>query len=563
MKRIISLLISFSMLMCFISIPGIAAVELSTAVTPAYDANGDLFYNVSVWANFGAENKGNSVVIEMVKKSTGFSGSLTDGDIYYIDETVIGASGIAKFDFKLKTFDEFTVRFSSKDFVISSSSKKDITLLSETEASDLIDGILSSQDISGDIEDNAYVLNVNLEFYNDLTNKAPVEAALKNNKDKINITNFNSYFDEAVIFSYLKTITDADKIIKMLEYYEDSYLKLDQVNPANIYETYLAMDDATKAKLIASLKTASNSSFSALRNNFNELVILTALKNYDKTQLDKVFTDNSDLVSLSGYSSLTYADKSNILGKLMSDKSIKSVSDIELKYITYYNQTLNPGILPPASGGGGGGGGGSSTNVTVDKELVTPEVQDKVDLNTDFIDLDTHEWAKEAIETLAKQEILSGKGNRQFCPGDNITREEFTKIMVLAFDLYSDKFTCDFTDVTENDWFYTYVASGKEAGLIVGRDDGSYGVGQPITRQDMAVMVHRLLAKLIKMDRVTDMSKEYDDMAEVSGYAANSVKILLNAGIMQGDNNKFHPTNNATRAEAAQLIFNIIGKVNE
>ncbi len=563
MKRIISLLISFSMLMCFISIPGIAAVGLSTAVTPVYDADGNLYYNVSVWGNFGAENKGNSVVIEMVEKSKGFSDSLTDGDIYYIDETVIGANGVAKFDFKIKSFDEFTIRFSSKDFAVPGTSKKDITLLSETEASDLIESVLDSSDVSGAIESNAYVLNVNLDFYNDLTNKAPVETALKNNKDKIDITNFNSYFDEAVIFSYLKTVNDSDKIVKMLEYYEDSYLKLDQVNPANIYETYTSMDSDVKSKLIASLKTASNSSFSALRNNFNELVILTALKNYDKTQLDKVFTDNSDYVSLSGYSALTYADKSDILGKLMSDKQIKTVSDIETKYITYYAQTMNPGILPPVPGGGGGGGGGASTNVTVDKELVTPETPDRMDLNTDFTDLGSHEWAKEAIETLAKSEIISGKGNRQFCPGDNITREEFTKIMVLAFDLYSDKFICEFTDVTENDWFYTYVASGKEAGLIVGRDDGSYGVGQPITRQDMAVMVHRLLAKLIKMDRVTDMSKEYDDMAEVSGYAANSVKILLNAGIMQGDNNKFHPTNNATRAEAAQLIFNIIGKVNE
>ena len=128
----VALAVTFMLLSYFpyltFAIPGIAAVELSTAVTPAYDANGDLFYNVSVWANFGAENKGNSVVIEMVKKSKGFSGSLTDDDVYYIDETIIGATGIAKFDFKTKAFDEFTVRFSSNDFDISSKTKKDIKL---------------------------------------------------------------------------------------------------------------------------------------------------------------------------------------------------------------------------------------------------------------------------------------------------------------------------------------------------------------------------------------------------------------------------------------------------
>ena len=41
-------------------------------------------------------------------------------------------------------------------------------------------------------------------------------------------------------------------------------------------------------------------------------------------------------------------------------------------------------------------------------------------------------------------------------------------------------------------------------------------------------------------------------------YAENSVKMLLNAGLVQGDNNKFNPKNNTTRAEAAQLIYNIL-----
>lgn len=562
MKRIISLLISFTMLLSFISIPGFAAAELSSAVVPAYDANGDLYYNVSVWTNFGKEYKGNSVVIEMVKKSTGFSDSLSDDEIYYIDETIVDANGNAKFDFKMKDYNEYLVRFSSNDFSVGSTANKEITLLSETEASDLIDDILASADISGELENSAYELNLNLEFYNDLTNKTPVESAMIANKADINITNINSYFDEAVIFAYLKQIDDSEKIEDMFEYYEGSYVKFDQVSPDKTYETYLEMDADIKAKLIGSLKKLNHTSLNALRNNFNEQVILTALANYDKEMLDKVFIDNADYVELDGYDTLSEADKNDILGKLMDDKTIKSVANLESRFDVYYNKIKNPVITPPA-GGGGGGGGGSSSNVFVDQEIITPPAQDRVDLKTDFTDLDNHEWARDAIEELAKNNILNGKGNRLFCPADNITREEFVKIMVLAFDLYSDKFECEFTDVKKDDWFYTYVASGKEAGLVVGMEDGSYGIGQPITRQDMAVMVHRLLAKLMKMDRVTDLSKTYDDMADVSGYAANSVKILLNAGIMQGDNNKFYPKNNATRAEAAQLVFNILNSIKE
>jgi len=562
MKKTLLILISFTILLSILSTNGIAADTLLSAVTPAYDAENNLYYNVSVWAKFDASNKGNSVVIEMVKKSKGFSADLSDEDIYYIDETIIASDGTAKFDFKLKEFDEYTVRFTSNDFNVGNSARKDIKLLSEAESVNLIHDILESDDIADKLADNADNLNLNLDFFSKLNDKTPVEAALTSNKANINITNFNSYFDEAVIFSYLKQTEDPEDIIDMFEYYEDSYLKFDQSSPAKTYETYTEMDVNTKGKLIDRLKKISFNSFESLRDAFNENVILTALANYDKEKLDKVFLDNGDYVSLPGYSSLAYADKSDILSNLVADNTINTVDELESRYIKYFTDINTPGVNAPAGGGGGGGGAPVSSNATVDKELIKNETPDEMDLSTDFTDLDSHNWAKAAIEELAKREILNGKGNRKFCPGDNITREEFVKITVLAFDLYSDLYECEFTDVSKNDWFYTYVASGKEAGLVVGMDDGSYGVGKPITRQDMAVMVHRLLAKLNKMDRVSDMSKEYNDMKNVSGYALNSVKILLNAGIMQGDNNMFYPLKNATRAEAAQLIFNIINSIN-
>ena len=89
MKKVISLIISFTILISAFSFNVFAAEDLSLAVSAAYDSNDNLYYNVSAWYKFDKDKSGNSVVIEMVKKSKGFSSVLSDSDIYYIDEAII------------------------------------------------------------------------------------------------------------------------------------------------------------------------------------------------------------------------------------------------------------------------------------------------------------------------------------------------------------------------------------------------------------------------------------------------------------------------------------------
>ena len=64
-------------------------------------------------------------------------------------------------------------------------------------------------------------------------------------------------------------------------------------------------------------------------------------------------------------------------------------------------------------------------------------------------------------------------------------------MLVLALDLYDQSATCAFTDVQPQAWYASYVASAVQNGVIQGYDDGSFGVGKPITREEMAVIACR------------------------------------------------------------------------
>jgi len=98
------------------------------------------------------------------------------------------------------------------------------------------------------------------------------------------------------------------------------------------------------------------------------------------------------------------------------------------------------------------------------------------------------------------------------------------------------------------------VKLAASAGIVTGKGDGSFGIGEKITRQDMAVMIAR--AKNLISENTTE---RFADDAEISDYAKMSVYAAKNAGIISGvGDNTFNPQGFATRAETAMVVYNAI-----
>ena len=175
-----------------------------------------------------------------------------------------------------------------------------------------------------------------------------------------------------------------------------------------------------------------------------------------------------------------------------------------------------------------------------------------------FNDIQSVDWAKEAIEALYEKGVVAGYGNGLFAPNYSVTREQFVKMLVSALELdtniESDK---TFTDVKGDDWFAPYINAAAVLGVVAGREDGSFGVGESITRQDMAVMCMRALTVAGKAPAETDAS--FADSANISDYAKTAVGSMAGAGYLTGDENgSFNPLDTATRAQTAVVLYRII-----
>lgn len=181
-----------------------------------------------------------------------------------------------------------------------------------------------------------------------------------------------------------------------------------------------------------------------------------------------------------------------------------------------------------------------------------------------FEDLTGYEWAETAITYLFDKDIISGVSSFRFAPGSHVTREQFAKMMCVAFQIEPSGSLPQFSDVRQSDWFYPYVTTMASRNLIQGVGEGRFGSGKNITRQDMAVLMFRICEMLGTIDRSSSKNSGFDDDRYISSYAKTAVITLKELGIINGNGlNCFNPTMPATRAEAAQMLYRCYQYVNK
>lgn len=176
-----------------------------------------------------------------------------------------------------------------------------------------------------------------------------------------------------------------------------------------------------------------------------------------------------------------------------------------------------------------------------------------------FSDVPEDAWYREYVYDLAGSGIIKGTSATTFSPGSQLTRGEYAAFLARTImteeELNQYKFQGYFTDVPQNYWGTKYINWAYEAGVISGYGDGTFGPNHPVTRQDMAVMTRSFANSIFrKMDPIRG-AITFKDNGSIASYAANSVKICQQAGIISGyEDHAFRPGGYTTRAEASSVI---------
>ncbi|UKS28495.1 S-layer homology domain-containing protein [Paenibacillus sp. HWE-109] len=178
--------------------------------------------------------------------------------------------------------------------------------------------------------------------------------------------------------------------------------------------------------------------------------------------------------------------------------------------------------------------------------------------NVAFQDFAGAEWAVDAVEGLAAREAIDGVGMGNFNPSGDVTREEFIAILMRTFDLVDTEAEATFHDADPDAWYYSAVASAQKLGIVNGKEDGSFGIHDKISRQDMAVIIYRAAEMLNAGLTQSEPDAPFADQAQISGYALEAVTAVRQSGIASGmSGNIFAPKAPSTRAQAAAVIYRL------
>lgn len=248
--------------------------------------------------------------------------------------------------------------------------------------------------------------------------------------------------------------------------------------------------------------------------------------------------------------------------------SIKDAEDIEDNYKKFADEVKDDGSSTnpsdrPSGGSGGSGGSGNRRPSTGSGSTISDDNKDDnndVTYDTNFSDLGDAAWAESSVKYLASKGVVSGKGDGKFYPNDTVTREEFVKIIVEAFKIYSNTATVEFEDVDSGRWSYGYIASAYRAGIIAGNSDTTFNPAGEMTRQDMAVIMYRV-ANLVGLS-LNSADVTFADGADIADYAKEAVGALCSAGIINGTgDNCFSPLETVTRAQAAKIAYELMNAI--
>ena len=170
-----------------------------------------------------------------------------------------------------------------------------------------------------------------------------------------------------------------------------------------------------------------------------------------------------------------------------------------------------------------------------------------------FEDVPEDHWAADFIYPLVDKGVINGVSENMFAPGEDVTRGQFIAFIVRTMDLESDM-DIPFTDVS--DTFKAEVAAAYDAGITSGVSETQFEPNTPITREQMAAMVIRAYEYWTEADYITSEDYMYADEAQISPQFNAHVDAARELEIMVGGaGNKFNPKTNATRAQAAKVVF--------
>lgn len=195
-----------------------------------------------------------------------------------------------------------------------------------------------------------------------------------------------------------------------------------------------------------------------------------------------------------------------------------------------------------------------TVNIITEEKVTEPDP-----VKPPFTDIAEDDWFYREVSYVYEHGLMRGKDETHFAPYETLVRAQFAVVLHRIEGEPEAAGGIGFPDVQDGQWYTDAIlwAAGKEVGIITGyTDSGLFGTNDPITREQMAVMMYRYADfKDYETGGATSF-ENYTDAESVSEFAEQAMKWAVGNKIITGKDNatRLDPQGSTSRAECAIII---------
>lgn len=172
-----------------------------------------------------------------------------------------------------------------------------------------------------------------------------------------------------------------------------------------------------------------------------------------------------------------------------------------------------------------------------------------------FTDVPAEAAYAEAVNWAAEQGYVNGYSDGRFGVNENVTRAQLSAILYRAAGSPAASGTTRFSDVQAGAYYVNAASWAADSGLVNGYSDGRFGVGDPVTRQQVAAILWRWAGS------PAASAQDYADESAIASYAGTAVDWSRANGILDArSDGRFDPAVPATRVEIVSALYNYMGR---
>lgn len=200
-------------------------------------------------------------------------------------------------------------------------------------------------------------------------------------------------------------------------------------------------------------------------------------------------------------------------------------------------------------------------NVTSDQTIRATFALEGAAEQPGFSDVSKNDWFYDAVQDAVDMGLMAGVSAERFDPKGTVTRAMVAQILYAREGKPTVSGAAAISDVPANAWFHNAMQWAKGQGVIAGYPDGRMDPNAPVTREQLAVILHSYAQKKgMNVSKTADLSG-YADSAAVSVWAKDAMSWAVGSGLISGRSaSTLAPAGSATRAECAVIFTQMFQK---